>query len=104
MCPTAAWFALWAGMVRARPRMLKTIIGLLPATGGSITIGDRDITRARPEDRARLGIGYVPQGREVFAQLTVEENLLLGLSAGASKNGGRADRASPGCPRARDRQ
>jgi urea transport system ATP-binding protein len=73
--------------------LLKTIMGLLPATGGSITIGDRDITRARPEDRARLGIGYVPQGREVFAQLTVEENLLLGLSAGASKNGGLPEEA-----------
>ncbi len=73
--------------------LLKTVMGLLPATGGTIRIGDRDITRARPEDRARLGIGYVPQGREVFAQLTVEENLLLGLSAGASKNGGLPEEA-----------
>ena len=73
--------------------LLKTVMGLLPATGGTIMIGDCDITRARPEDRARLGIGYVPQGREVFAQLTVEENLLLGLSAGASKNGGLPEEA-----------
>lgn len=73
--------------------LLKTVMGLLPATGGTIRIGDRDITRARPEDRARLGIGYVPQGREVFAQLTVEENLLLGLSAGTFKNGGLPEEA-----------
>jgi urea transport system ATP-binding protein len=73
--------------------LLKTVMGLLPATGGTIMIGDCDITRARPEDRARLGIGYVPQGREVFAQLTVGENLLLGLSAGASKNGGLPEEA-----------
>jgi urea transport system ATP-binding protein len=61
--------------------LLKTIMGLVPARGGSVHLGDRDLTRATPEQRARAGIGYVPQGREIFGQLTVEENLRVGLSA-----------------------
>ncbi|MCA1788455.1 MAG: urea ABC transporter ATP-binding subunit UrtE [Thioalkalivibrio sp.] len=66
--------------------LLKCIMGLLPIRSGRILLGDRDITRLSPEARARAGIGYVPQGREIFPELTVEENLRVSLGA-------RADRA-----------
>jgi len=66
--------------------LLKCVMGLLPIRGGRIEFGDVDITRLAPDARARLGIGYVPQGREIFPQLTVEENLRVALGA-------RADRA-----------
>ncbi len=66
--------------------LLKCIMGLLPIRGGRIVLGDLDITRLSPEARARAGIGYVPQGREIFPELTVEENLRVSLGA-------RADRA-----------
>ncbi|TVP85179.1 MAG: urea ABC transporter ATP-binding subunit UrtE [Thioalkalivibrio sp.] len=66
--------------------LLKCIMGLLPVRSGRVLLGDRDITRLSPEARARGGIGYVPQGREIFPELTVEENLRVPLSA-------RADRA-----------
>ncbi|MGE0386870.1 MAG: ABC transporter ATP-binding protein [Gammaproteobacteria bacterium] len=62
--------------------LLKCIMGLLPVRSGSIRIGDVDLTRAPAERRARLGVGYVPQGREIFPLLTVEENLRIGLGAG----------------------
>src|SRR6188768_3840913 len=63
--------------------LLKCIMGLLPVTSGSITFKDTDLRSVPAEGRARLGIGYVPQGREIFPQLTVEENLRVGL--GVSK-------------------
>jgi urea transport system ATP-binding protein len=61
--------------------LLKTLTGLLPARSGRILLHDQDITRHPPYRRARAGIGYAPQGREIFAQLSVQENLLLGLDA-----------------------
>jgi urea transport system ATP-binding protein len=65
--------------------LLKCVMGLLPAASGRMTYGsgDRTIDLARlPADRrARLGIAYVPQGREIFSQLTVEENLRIGFGA-----------------------
>ena len=68
--------------------LLKCIMGLLPATSGEIIFGDTDLRNRPPDARAALGIGYVPQGREIFPQLTVEENLRVGL--GVRKNGPRA--------------
>jgi urea ABC transporter ATP-binding protein UrtE len=59
--------------------LLKTLIGLLPPTAGRIAFAGRDVTGLAPWRIARLGIGYVPQGREVFQDFTVEENLLLGV-------------------------
>ena len=67
--------------------LLKCIMGLLPASSGSVTFEGRDLCKLPAEARARLGIGYVPQGREIFPQLTVEENLCLSL--GVRKNGPR---------------
>ena len=61
--------------------LLKCIMGLLPVTEGKIKIDEQDLTAKPPEFRARAGISYVPQGREIFPLLTVEENLLVGLNA-----------------------
>jgi urea transport system ATP-binding protein len=67
--------------------LLKCIMGLLRVTSGDMTFDATSLTGLPAEARARLGIGYVPQGREIFAQLTVEENLRVGL--GIRKNGAR---------------
>jgi urea transport system ATP-binding protein len=64
---------------------LKATMGLLKTRGGSVSFEGRDLTRASPDVRARAGIGYVPQGREIFPQLTVEENLRIGLTANPAK-------------------
>ena len=58
--------------------LLKTLMGLIPARSGEIVFEDKNLTRARPYERARAGLGYVPQGREIFPRLSVEENLLMG--------------------------
>ncbi len=58
--------------------LLRTISGVQPATGGSVRYADRDITRSAPSDRVRLGIAQVPEGRQVFGPLAVEDNLMLG--------------------------
>ncbi len=63
--------------------VLKTIMGLLSPRQGSITLDGDPITTAPTHVRASAGIGYVPQGREIFPRLTVEENLLVGLEATA---------------------
>ena len=60
--------------------LLKCLVGLLPIRSGSIVFGGADISRLAPDARARMGIAYVPQGREIFPRLTVEENLLMGLA------------------------
>ena len=60
--------------------LLRTLMGLVPAKSGRILFGQRDVTDAKPEVRASAGIGYVPQGREIFGRLTVEENLEMGLA------------------------
>jgi urea transport system ATP-binding protein len=60
--------------------LLKTLMGLLPAASGRVRFGERDLTQAKPDARARAGIGYVPQGREIFPRLSVEENLEIGLA------------------------
>ncbi len=62
---------------------LKTIMGLLRPRGGSIALDGDPITKEPPHVRACAGIGYVPQGREIFPKLTVEENLQVGLEASA---------------------
>jgi urea transport system ATP-binding protein len=61
--------------------LLKCIMGLLPLATGELSFAGRDLRASPAEARARLGIGYVPQGREIFSQLTVEENLRVGLAA-----------------------
>src|SRR5947207_11653252 len=58
--------------------LLRTLMGLVPAKSGEVRFEDKALTHARPYERARAGIGYVPQGREIFPRLTVHENLLMG--------------------------
>ena len=67
--------------------LLKSVMGLLAAQAGAIIFDEQEITRVRPEQRARRGMGYVPQGREIFPQLTVWENLSLGLLAQKGRQG-----------------
>jgi urea transport system ATP-binding protein len=60
--------------------LLKSIMGLVPIKSGAIELDGKAITQATPYERARAGIGFVPQGREIFGRLTVEENLRMGLA------------------------
>ncbi|MEI6380765.1 MAG: urea ABC transporter ATP-binding subunit UrtE [Cyanobacteriota bacterium ELA615] len=61
--------------------LLKTIMGLLSPRSGMITLNGQPIVSKSPDRRAKMGIGYVPQGREIISRLSVKENLLLGLEA-----------------------
>lgn len=65
--------------------LMKSIMGLLKTRRGSVSYNAVDLTKKAPGLRAKRGIGYVPQGREIFAQLSVYENLLLGLEASRAK-------------------
>jgi urea transport system ATP-binding protein len=86
--PAGSLLCLMGRNGMGKTTLLKCIMGLLPATSGSITFEGLDLLKCSAEERARIGIGYVPQGREIFSQLTVEENLSIGL--GVRKNGARA--------------
>ncbi len=65
--------------------LMKTIIGNIRSSAGTMEFMSRDITPLSPPVRARLGIGYVPQGRGIFSKLTVEGNLMLGMGVGNSR-------------------
>ena len=65
--------------------LLKCLMGLIPARSGTVTWQEKNITHRKPHQRVQAGIAYVPQGREIFPRLTVEENLLLGLSRFSSR-------------------
>ncbi len=67
--------------------LLRTIMGLLVPRQGTIEFDGKEITRLAPYERALLGLGYVPQGREIFPSLTVRENLMLGARAKRPNNG-----------------
>jgi len=60
--------------------LLKSLMGLVKTKSGAMHLNGRDITHLPPHERVKAGIGYVPQGREIFPRLTVEENLLMGLA------------------------
>ena len=62
--------------------LLRTLMGVVPAATGEVSFGGRDLTHARPYERARAGIGYVPQQREVFRSLTVKEHLAIAARPG----------------------
>ncbi|WP_439859276.1 urea ABC transporter ATP-binding subunit UrtE [Pseudomonas sp. MBLB4136] len=66
--------------------LLKCLMGLIPAKDGRVTWEGQAITAHKPHQRVQAGIAYVPQGREIFARLTVEENLLMGLSRFGAKD------------------
>ena len=67
--------------------LLKSLMGVVPLKAGSVKLDGVDLTRAAPYERVRAGVGYVPQGREIFGRLTVEDNLRMGL---ATRPGGTA--------------
>jgi urea transport system ATP-binding protein len=71
---------------------LRAIVGLAKASKGSITLDGQPLDGLSPEERARRGIGYVPQGREIFPHLTVDENLRIGAIARGKKLNGQLDR------------
>jgi urea transport system ATP-binding protein len=79
--PSGACTAILGRNGVGKTTLLRCLMGLLPARSGSIRFAGAEITRLRPYERARLGIGYVPQGREIFPRLTVAENLLVGEAA-----------------------
>ncbi len=60
--------------------LLRTLMGLVPAKSGQVVFQGKNITSVKPYERVRVGMGYVPQGREIFPRLTVEENLEMGLA------------------------
>jgi urea transport system ATP-binding protein len=86
--------ALWRAGLKVPPRsvvclmgrngvgkttLLKAVMGLLPVRGGRVSLDGADVTRWSPDRRARAGLGYVPQGREIFPHLTVRENLHMAV-------------------------
>ena len=72
--------------------LLKTVMGALRSASGKIVLAGEELTKRRQSDRAPLGIGFVPQGRDIFSQLTVEENLLVGLAGKRGGSGGIPER------------
>ncbi|MEY8689093.1 MAG: hypothetical protein RLY71_348 [Pseudomonadota bacterium] len=60
--------------------LLKSLMGVVPIKTGSVTLDGQDISKQTPYERVRAGLGYVPQGREIFGRLTVEDNLRMGLA------------------------
>ena len=66
--------------------LLKTIMGLLPISSGNLIINDKEMSKSSVEQRPEIGVGYVPQGRHIFPQLTVEENLKISLNCSRQKS------------------
>jgi urea transport system ATP-binding protein len=79
--PTGAVTAVLGRNGMGKTTLLRCLMGLLPVRSGKVEFEGRDITRLRPHERARLGIALVPQGREIFPRLTVEENMRLAMAA-----------------------
>jgi urea transport system ATP-binding protein len=79
--PAKSVFCLMGRNGVGKTTTLKTIVGLQSADSGAVTFDGATVTRKRPEARARAGMAYVPQGREIFPHLTVEENLDIGMCA-----------------------
>jgi urea transport system ATP-binding protein len=78
--PTGSCTCLMGRNGMGKTTLLKCIMGLLPARSGEMHYEGRDLRSVSAEERAHMRIGFVPQGREIFSQLTVEENLRLGLA------------------------
>ncbi|GAA1510761.1 urea ABC transporter ATP-binding subunit UrtE [Sphaerisporangium rubeum] len=79
--------------------LLNTVMGVLPATAGTVTFEGTDVTRMPPHERVRLGLGYVPQGHETFPQLSVMGNLLVTLEASPHRDASAIDEALEVFPR-----
>ena len=81
--PTGAITVILGRNGVGKTTLLKCLAGLLPVRSGAIRFDGNDVTKTPPHARARLGMGYAPQGREIFPRLSVEENLKLGLATKA---------------------
>jgi len=90
--PTGAVTTLLGRNGVGKTTLLKCIMGVLPSKSGRIVMDGQEVTRMAPHARAHRGMAYVPQGREIFPRLTVEENLLMGL---ATKKHGSAAAIAP---------
>src|SRR5690349_15423202 len=77
--PTGGALCLLGRNGVGKTTLLKSIVGLLKPRAGHVTFDGQDVTRDGPHQRARFGIGYVPQGRGIFPYLSVFENLLMGF-------------------------
>ena len=84
--------------------LIDTVAGLLPVMDGGITFRGRDVTRADARDRARMGMGYVPQGRGIFSRLSVEENLRMGELVGEGRAAAAFERVYDWFPRIKERR
>ncbi len=71
--------------------LMRTLMGFIPASAGGVTFLNTDITDLKPHERGRLGLGYVPQGREIFPALSVRDNLRMGCVAGGRQERGIID-------------
>jgi urea transport system ATP-binding protein len=89
--PTGAVTAVLGRNGMGKTTLLKCLMGLLPVRSGRVEFDGRDITRLKPHQRAQLGIALVPQGREIFPRLSVEENLRIAMAAT-----GQRERTVPG--------
>jgi branched-chain amino acid transport system ATP-binding protein len=67
--------------------LMRALMGTLPATGGEVVFDGRDVARLPAHERSRLGLGLVPQGREIFPALSVRENLRMGLASAKREDG-----------------
>lgn len=74
--------------------LLRAIAGVTPPSGGRVDFADHDVTGRAPEDIARLGLSMVPEGRDVFGGLTIEENLMVGTGMHAMERGWKARAAT----------
>ena len=90
--PPKSVFCLMGRNGVGKTTTLKSIVGLMKPGAGSVQLEGEDLKGCNPETRSRKGIGYVPQGREIFPQLTVEENLHIGAIAHGKKNDAELDR------------
>jgi len=79
--------------------LMRTLIGHISPMSGTIVLDGKDITKASANQRSRMRIGYVPQGREIFPALTVKENLMMGALSGAGKRRGIVDEVLVDFPR-----
>ena len=87
--------------------LMRALMGLIPATGGAVRFDGEDVTREPPHRRARRGMGYVPQGRDIFPRLSVMDNLRMGALAGGRAESGTVEAVLADFPRLRpllDRQ
>jgi urea transport system ATP-binding protein len=90
--PPKSVFCLMGRNGVGKTSTLKSLVGLLGADSGSMMLDGKALNGLAPEERARMGIGYVPQGREIFPHLTVQENLIIGTVARGMKLNGQLDR------------